>query len=311
MSRYTSATDADLPRDARRHRRRLARGAVRPQMPAGVRLGRALDLPAGLPEQDVYAHLRDLAARNTSAEDEITFLGAGMYDHYVPAVIDMLTRALGVPDAVHALPARDLPGRAAGDVRVPDRDQRAHRPAGLQRVGLRGPERRRRGRLPRQARQRQGAASSSRAACTRTRARRCHLRARLRHRGRRGPAARRRDRPGGAGPPPSTTTPAPSSSRSPTSSAPSRTPRRSAAAAQELAAPSSSRRSTRSRSASSSRPASAASTSPSARASRSATAWTSAGRRSASSPRPRRTCAGCRAASPARPSTSTAAAASC
>jgi glycine dehydrogenase subunit 1 len=41
-------------------------------------------------EQDVYAHLRDLAARNTSAEDEITFLGAGMYDHYVPAIVDML-----------------------------------------------------------------------------------------------------------------------------------------------------------------------------------------------------------------------------
>src|SRR5438045_5122107 len=41
-------------------------------------------------EQDVYAHLRELASRNTSAEDEITFLGAGMYDHYVPAVVDML-----------------------------------------------------------------------------------------------------------------------------------------------------------------------------------------------------------------------------
>src|SRR4051812_39670625 len=60
------------------------------QVPAGVRLGRPLDLPAGLPEQDVYAHLRALAARNVSAEDEISFLGAGMYDHYVPAVVDML-----------------------------------------------------------------------------------------------------------------------------------------------------------------------------------------------------------------------------
>src|SRR4051794_17953354 len=60
------------------------------QIPAAVRLGRPLDLPAGMPEQDVYAHLRELAARNTSAEDEITFLGAGMYDHYVPAIIDML-----------------------------------------------------------------------------------------------------------------------------------------------------------------------------------------------------------------------------
>src|SRR4051812_3918605 len=60
------------------------------QVPAGVRLGRELDLPPGLPEQDVYEHLRELAARNVSVEDEISFLGGGMYDHYVPALIDML-----------------------------------------------------------------------------------------------------------------------------------------------------------------------------------------------------------------------------
>jgi glycine dehydrogenase subunit 1 len=60
------------------------------QIPDGVRLREELKLPAGMPEQDVYAHLLDLARRNTSAEDEVTFLGAGMYDHYVPAVIDML-----------------------------------------------------------------------------------------------------------------------------------------------------------------------------------------------------------------------------
>jgi glycine dehydrogenase subunit 1 len=61
------------------------------QIPEAVRLQRALDLPDGLPEQAVYEHLRTLAARNTSAEEELTFLGAGMYDHYVPALIDMLT----------------------------------------------------------------------------------------------------------------------------------------------------------------------------------------------------------------------------
>jgi glycine cleavage system P protein (glycine dehydrogenase) subunit 1 len=60
------------------------------QIPAAVRLERPLDLPAGMPEHEVYTHLRALAARNTSAEDELTFLGAGMYDHYVPAVVDML-----------------------------------------------------------------------------------------------------------------------------------------------------------------------------------------------------------------------------
>src|SRR3954469_25270549 len=60
------------------------------QIPASVRLGRALDLPAGMAEQDVYAHLAELAAANVSVEDEISFLGGGMYDHYVPALIDML-----------------------------------------------------------------------------------------------------------------------------------------------------------------------------------------------------------------------------
>src|SRR4029077_6483088 len=60
------------------------------QIPAPVRLGRPLDLAPGLPEQDVFEHLRELAARNVSAEDELTFLGAGMYDHYVPALVDML-----------------------------------------------------------------------------------------------------------------------------------------------------------------------------------------------------------------------------
>ncbi len=60
------------------------------QIPAAVRLGRELELPSGRPEQDVYEHLRELAARNSSAEEELSFLGAGMYDHYVPALIDML-----------------------------------------------------------------------------------------------------------------------------------------------------------------------------------------------------------------------------
>jgi glycine dehydrogenase subunit 1 len=59
-------------------------------VPEGVRLGRALDLPAGKSEQEVYAYLRDLAALNVSNEDEVSFLGAGMYDHYVPALIDSI-----------------------------------------------------------------------------------------------------------------------------------------------------------------------------------------------------------------------------
>jgi glycine dehydrogenase subunit 1 len=90
MTQYTAVTDADLAEMLSAIGVSSVQELFDRQIPADVRLGRALDLPAGLPEQEVYGHLRELARRNVSAEDEITFLGAGMYDHYVPAVIDML-----------------------------------------------------------------------------------------------------------------------------------------------------------------------------------------------------------------------------
>jgi glycine dehydrogenase subunit 1 len=89
MSRYTSATDAD-------RREMLAAigvesiDALFADVPEGVRLKRALELPPGKPEQEVYAYLRDLAAQNVSTEDELSFAGGGMYDHYVPALVDAI-----------------------------------------------------------------------------------------------------------------------------------------------------------------------------------------------------------------------------
>jgi glycine dehydrogenase subunit 1 len=59
-------------------------------IPEGVRLTRELDLPAGMAEQEVYEHLAALAARNRHSDEEVTFLGAGMYDHYVPAIVDAI-----------------------------------------------------------------------------------------------------------------------------------------------------------------------------------------------------------------------------
>ncbi|HMO00867.1 MAG TPA: hypothetical protein PKD59_15755, partial [Miltoncostaeaceae bacterium] len=90
MSTYTSLTDDDL----RVMLAAIGAGSVEElfdgMIPEGVRLDRPLHLPPGMSEQEVFAHLSALAARNTSAEDEITFLGAGMYDHYVPALIDSI-----------------------------------------------------------------------------------------------------------------------------------------------------------------------------------------------------------------------------
>jgi glycine dehydrogenase subunit 1 len=57
-------------------------------IPAGVRFQGPLDLEPPLSEPELVAHLEELAARNAHAGAELSFLGAGVYDHYVPAVVD-------------------------------------------------------------------------------------------------------------------------------------------------------------------------------------------------------------------------------
>jgi len=91
MSRYTAVTPADLEEMLATIGVGSLDELFAELVPEGVKLDRALELPEGMTEQDVYDHLRELAAKNVSAEDEVTFLGAGMYDTYVPAIVDMLT----------------------------------------------------------------------------------------------------------------------------------------------------------------------------------------------------------------------------
>jgi glycine dehydrogenase subunit 1 len=90
VSSYVSATEED-------RREMLAQIGVSSiedlfaDIPASLRLdGADPALGTGLSEQEVYEELRELAARNVSSEDELSFLGAGMYDHYVPALIDSI-----------------------------------------------------------------------------------------------------------------------------------------------------------------------------------------------------------------------------
>ncbi len=90
MTRYTAVTDSDL----REMLATIGVGSVEElfaDVPGGSRLKRPLDLPPGKSEQEVYEQLRALAARNVSSEDELSFLGAGMYDHYVPALVEAIT----------------------------------------------------------------------------------------------------------------------------------------------------------------------------------------------------------------------------
>jgi glycine dehydrogenase subunit 1 len=57
-------------------------------IPAGVRFQRELDLEPALSEPELNRHLEELASRNVDTNKELSFLGMGIYDHYVPAVVD-------------------------------------------------------------------------------------------------------------------------------------------------------------------------------------------------------------------------------
>jgi len=61
------------------------------EIPETVRLRAPLDLPAGISESELFAELRRLAGANSPAGAMVSFLGAGAYDHYVPAVVDAIT----------------------------------------------------------------------------------------------------------------------------------------------------------------------------------------------------------------------------
>ncbi len=89
MSRYTSATDSD------REAMLAAIGAgsideLFADLPEKVRLDRPLEIADGLAETEVVDHLTRLAARNADADSELCFIGAGMYDHYSPAIVEAI-----------------------------------------------------------------------------------------------------------------------------------------------------------------------------------------------------------------------------
>jgi glycine dehydrogenase subunit 1 len=89
MTRYTPATDEDRAEMLREIGVETI-DALFADIPESLRLEHPLAIGEGLSEQEVYEELRALATRNVSTEDELCFLGAGMYDHYVPALIDSI-----------------------------------------------------------------------------------------------------------------------------------------------------------------------------------------------------------------------------
>ncbi|HEX7151468.1 MAG TPA: aminomethyl-transferring glycine dehydrogenase subunit GcvPA [Thermoanaerobaculia bacterium] len=59
-------------------------------IPANVKLDRLLDIPGPWSEIESRRWFRELASRNKTSVDHVSFLGAGAYHHYQPAMIDQI-----------------------------------------------------------------------------------------------------------------------------------------------------------------------------------------------------------------------------
>ena len=62
-------------------------GELFSDIPEDIRLNRDMDLPAGMSELELISHMRTIASENMNAADHPCFLGAGVYDHYIPSVV--------------------------------------------------------------------------------------------------------------------------------------------------------------------------------------------------------------------------------
>lgn len=56
-------------------------------IPAELRVKGELDLPSRLDEYELFRHLAELAGRNLNLSDTVCFLGAGIYDRFIPASV--------------------------------------------------------------------------------------------------------------------------------------------------------------------------------------------------------------------------------
>ena len=78
------------------------------RIPQDHRTSRPIDLPPALTESQLRRHLVETLAKNRTAEDNLNFLGAGVWQHHVPAAVDevvrrneWLTSVFGEPGSDH------------------------------------------------------------------------------------------------------------------------------------------------------------------------------------------------------------------
>lgn len=57
-------------------------------IPEKVRFKGSLDIEPALPEPELMDFMSKLAGKNANTKDHASFLGAGVYDHYIPSIVD-------------------------------------------------------------------------------------------------------------------------------------------------------------------------------------------------------------------------------
>ena len=93
------------------------------QIPPEHRLKGTLDLPPALPsEVALRRHLLDLLARNETCERNLSFLGGGIWQHHVPAVVDEINWTWRLPWPVDTWLDREDTVARADELRAWTRD---------------------------------------------------------------------------------------------------------------------------------------------------------------------------------------------
>jgi glycine dehydrogenase subunit 1 len=59
-------------------------------IPESIRSKATLDLPSGMSEFRVRKHVEEILAKNKSTRDTVSFLGAGIWPHYIPAAVEAI-----------------------------------------------------------------------------------------------------------------------------------------------------------------------------------------------------------------------------
>jgi len=60
-------------------------------IPQNLRLKTDLNLPSSLSEMELVKKMRELSEKNAHLDEYVSFLGAGSYDHFIPALVDHLS----------------------------------------------------------------------------------------------------------------------------------------------------------------------------------------------------------------------------